>query len=362
MRARGGTRSDLALLRVRLKESIAALGLARQPTPEYERSFQIDESLLQDALDADVGYANPRALEYDINSVRSIYTLRRGKAPFRLDDAVAVLVTSNAAFARVAYEYGKQHESTREVASVITDFSLANVAWLKAPVGAPRLPARELMAMCYAALEPGPGLWSAYMREIDKLRQRGDITARDHELLRSSLRVRDELANLTMGEEAALTGRTVMEILHRIEASIVAEKASELAVEQAAHADTKSQREDLTREKEEVIRQVYWATQSTARWISRTVLGVGCVALAVGGVCSPYLTSRFVKSSFALTALVNAVVAAAGVWGLLGGVFGWSLREKTNALESAIQRRLQERALKALRLSPPSRVDAREAA
>jgi hypothetical protein len=218
------------------------------------------------------------------------------------------------------------------------------------------------MAMCYAALEPGPGLWSAYMREIDKLRQRGDITARDHELLRSSLRVRDELANLTMGEEAALTGRTVMEILHRIEASIVAEKASELAVEQAAHADTKSQREDLTREKEEVIRQVYWATQSTARWISRTVLGVGCVALAVGGVCSPYLTSRFVKSSFALTALVNAVVAAAGVWGLLGGVFGWSLREKTNALESAIQRRLQERALKALRLSPPSRVDAREAA
>ena len=52
---------------------------------------------------------------------------------------------------RAAFQYGQRHEASREVSSVITDFSLANMAWLKAPLGAPAVPMTELLAFSYAA-------------------------------------------------------------------------------------------------------------------------------------------------------------------------------------------------------------------
>ena len=127
---------------------------------------------------------NPRALEYDVNSVRSIYALRHGKTPARLEDAGVILVTSNSALARATFEYGREHESSRAVSAVMTHFSLANVAWLKAPLKAPDLPELEVIAACYAALEPAPPLWNRYANEIDKLRALGGMSADDHQLLR----------------------------------------------------------------------------------------------------------------------------------------------------------------------------------
>ena len=63
--------------------------------------------------------------------------IRANKPAPSIEKAGAVFVTSNASFARAAWEYGQQHGSSRDVSSVIASFSLANVAWLKAPVGAP---------------------------------------------------------------------------------------------------------------------------------------------------------------------------------------------------------------------------------
>ena len=108
-------------MRGRLHGELASHKLVRHRTPDYAKAHQIDELVLQDSLDEDIGYINPRALEHDVNSIRSIYTLRRGYAPVRLEDSVAVFVTSNSALAKVAYEYGKNHESSREVSSVITN-------------------------------------------------------------------------------------------------------------------------------------------------------------------------------------------------------------------------------------------------
>ena len=104
-------------------------------TPRYIENFQIDETAFEKALDDEVSYFNPRAKEYDINSVRSIYVLRAHTSPTIVERSKAALVTSNAAFSRAAFQYGQRYEASREVSSVITDFSLANMAWLKAPLG-----------------------------------------------------------------------------------------------------------------------------------------------------------------------------------------------------------------------------------
>jgi hypothetical protein len=100
-----------------------------------------------------------------------------------LEDSAAVFVTSNSSLAKAAWEVGKNHNSSKEVSSVITDYSLANVAWLKAPLGAPDLPTKELVAICYAAMEPSAALWGRYLEEIERLEASGDISPDDHAVL-----------------------------------------------------------------------------------------------------------------------------------------------------------------------------------
>ena len=66
---------------------------------------------------------------------------------------------------------------------MITDFTLANTAWLKAPMGAPAVPTTQLLAFSYAALEPSTEFLGKYLKEIDRLEAQGTITERDHQLL-----------------------------------------------------------------------------------------------------------------------------------------------------------------------------------
>jgi len=156
-RSAGTTKSDLLVVAGQIDDKLADADIEVVPTPRYVKDFQIDENTFASVLEDEVSYLNPRAREDDINSVRSIYVLRSGNTPRNVERAKAVLVTSNSGFAQAAFEYGKGHEESREVSSVITDFSLANMAWLKAPLGAPELPMTEVIAFSYAALQPSKG-------------------------------------------------------------------------------------------------------------------------------------------------------------------------------------------------------------
>lgn len=257
-RRRGTTKSDLLVLAGQIDDKLKEIRVEVQSTPRYIAEFQIDEIAFEKELDDEVSYFNSHAKEYDINSVRSIYVLRKGISPMNIEWSKAILVTSNAGFSRAAFEYGRQHKESCEVSPVITDSSLANIAWLKAPLGAPDLPMTEVLAISYAALQPSTQLLEKYMKEIDKLEQQGKITARDHQLLRSSQLAQDELMNLTLGEEEALNEQTITETLERVTAEIRKEESEKYKAEQSAHRATIEQ---IAKEKEEKIqiqKRLYW--------------------------------------------------------------------------------------------------------
>ena len=226
-----------------------------------------------------------RAKEYDINSVRSIYAARAGTSPMTIERSKAPLVTSNAGFSRAAFQYGQRHEESREVSSVITDFSLANMAWLKAPLGAPALPMREVLAFSYAALQPSKELLDKYMEEIDKLEKRGSITPRDHQLLRSSHLAQAELMNLTLGEEGALTEQTVSEMLRRATEEIKKEENDKYRLEHAAHQETRKQLAEQRTTSKLVQERLYWRCRRRATvcaWCASTIIA----ALLAGGLAA----------------------------------------------------------------------------
>lgn len=283
-RRNGTTKSDILLLAEKIDELLPDVGIEVKSTPRHIEDFQIDETAFGKVLEETVKYFhNLRAREYDISSVRSIYVLRANTVPASVEKCKAVLVSSNSSFARAAYDYGKQHEASREVSSVITDFSLANMAWLKAPMGAPSLPMTELLAYSYAALQPSKALLDKYLTEIDKLEKQGKITERDHQLLRSSSIAQDEMMHLTSGDEAALTEETIAETLRRVSSDIKKEESEKVRQEQESHQKTQQKLATTMVERESLQKRIYWRSRSKSQycaWFASCVIGI----LLVSGV------------------------------------------------------------------------------
>jgi hypothetical protein len=271
------TKSDLVLVAAGLDAALERIGVEVRPTPEYEARLQIDEEAFSDVLADEVNYYNTRALQYDINSVRSVYVLRRGHAPRSLERAEAVLVTTNVALARSAYEYGRKHEDSCEVSTTITDFSLANLAWLKAPMQAPQLPTRELLSVAYAAIRPSSKLLDRFLSEAERLQARGAITERDLQVLRSDLRAQDSLMELTLGDDDALSAETVTETLRRVKAEILEEANAKLSEEAWRHEATRAEL-DLAND---VLREISQSAHERSIRVGRGVAWFASATFAV---------------------------------------------------------------------------------
>ncbi|MGZ8892723.1 MAG: hypothetical protein ACXW1R_07320 [Halobacteriota archaeon] len=229
MRRSSSKLSDLTVARENIDEAVKQLGVKVHNTPDYLDEFQIDELELETVIQESNPGLSEAASKHDINSIRSIFVLRKGKQPVRLEDSGAVFVTLNQRLARAAYHVGRNHNSSREVSPAITAYSLANIAWLKSPVAAPLLPLHETMALSYAALEPSTDLFKKYVVEMDLLLANGKISTREHEILRLSPPAREELMELTLGDEHALTASSISSILANIKTSIIAEHELALA-------------------------------------------------------------------------------------------------------------------------------------
>ena len=264
-RRRGTTRSDLLLLAESIEDRLREYGIVVEDTPLYQNSFQIDEGTFEQILDTEVSYVNPRAKENDINSVRSIYSIRRGRSAPSLEKSEAVLVTSNTAFVRAAWEYGKQHESSRDVSPVFSDFILANLAWLKAPMGAASIPRAQLLSLCYAALEPSPELLARILTEIDRLEDQGTVEPRQLQLLRGSPAVYSEVIRVTLGDDASLSRETLTETVDRVTKEIKRDESAKLIEEMKAHAATREQLQHSIDSKDRILMGVYWQCRRRAK-------------------------------------------------------------------------------------------------
>lgn len=348
MRRSGQKRSDLILLRENLQDRLKEKRIHIHPTPPYHQIYQVSEIELEEAIASRVHYRNPEAIRHDIASVRSIYVLRSGSIPRRLEDSIAVFITTNTRFAQAAFEVGQNHNSTKEVSSVITDYSLANVAWLKAPLGAPELPTKELMAACYAAMEPSASLWSKYLKEIDSLRQNGVLTPDDHALLRVSPVVGPELMDLTLGNEEALSGGSIRTILDRVKTDLVREKESILVEERKKRMMVMTERDDLRRKGEKVESNVFWIAERTSRLLCRFLQGISIPFLFLAAFASTFLTSPFLADSRLLTSVLNVLALLGASLGFLKLAFDLSIPKMFRSLEKELQARIYQHLSKKL--------------
>lgn len=358
MRNGGISLSDLLIFIDQLPEKLESFHVRVKPVPEYESEFQIDETTFQNVLEDEIYYHRDHAIRNDINSVRSIYVLRRGVSPARLEDAVAVFVTPNSALARVAFELGKTHNSSKEVSSVITDYSLANVAWLKAPMKRPLLPEKETMAFCYAALEPNKELFRKYVEMMGQLRSAGNISEKDHAILRLSPIAQRELMDFTLGDEGALTGSGMKEILDRIKESLIEEQkklaAQERTIIENQLADAKDvlaqqinkghlsegEKEKLLKEKFNVVQTAYRRASLISKGITIFLMACFSALLLIGGFASAGLVTSASVNVPILKKLVPFLVGLVVFWGWYSWLTGKTVGGLTQQFEHAITLRI----------------------
>ena len=236
---RGMTATELRLAVDQMEGNLQSSGIVAELTPLYNPEFQINEELFGEILDRkNVSYWSERARSHDINSVRSIYEVRRDRPARTLESSHAVLVTTNSGFAGAAWAFGREHLASRHVSTVISDFSLANTAWLKTPVDSIDVPITQILAFSYAALRPPEGLWQKYLTEIDKLQEKGTISQEQHALLRSRELAGRELVHLTLGEDAAIKQETLKQTVDRVTGKVTKEADKKLRTEQEKHKTT----------------------------------------------------------------------------------------------------------------------------
>jgi hypothetical protein len=338
------TKSDLLLLGEKLDDLLEEKGISIEKTPAYSAEFQIDEVAFQTFLEDEISYFNPRAKEYDINSVRSVIALRGNSYPSTIEKAKAVFVTSNAGFARAAYEYSKDPTEPTAVSSVITDFALANMAWLKAPMGAPNIPMTELLSYSYAAFRPTDKFLDRFLWEVEKLQKNGRISERDHQLLRSSVLVQDELMQLTLGDETYITEETISETLRRVETDIRQEESGKVKIEQEAHDRTRKERDEARQRIETIQERAYWEAARLAKLCSLTV-SVSIAIILIIGVIAGFGIKR--EHPF-FGWFLFVCLAVLGFGSLMNMFWGTSLRQVYSFLHEKCQGYLWKRKLKGL--------------
>lgn len=331
------TKSDLLLFSSRIDQALESAGIEVIDTPRYIQDYQIDESAFELALDDEISYFNERAREYDINSVRSIYVLRGKNNPHSLEKCIAALVTSNSAFSRAAYAYGRSHGNSSDVSSVITDFSLANLAWLKAPMGAPEIPTAELLAYAYAAKKPTTRWLEKYLAEIEKLEKSNKISTRDHQLLRSSIYAQEELMKLTLGEESALQEESITQTLSRVTSEIKSEEIEKTEEERRQKIAALKQAETLKSTTEKIKERIYWDCKKKAENLTSLLNILAIFILAIGAASSIGLLTASEGSTYkALFTTLAILTTALALYGLYDG---FTIKKLTSFAEQKLLNR-----------------------
>ncbi|MCY3688050.1 MAG: hypothetical protein OXG90_03575 [Gammaproteobacteria bacterium] len=329
-------KSDIAIFRNHIEEHIRNAGLNIYKTPRHVRAYQIDEVGLEKKLKDGLNHKGTSGSKYDTESVRSIFTLRKGSIPKRLEDCASVLITDNSKFARIAFEHGKEQNSSREVSTVITDYSLASVAWLKAPLGSPSLPEKELIAACYAALEPSIPLWDKYLSELNSLEQRREIGVDDLIVLRSHGIAANELMEVTLGDEAALVEGSMRQIHGRVQAALVEkqlEKLSKVEEDRQALAD---KNKSMEKQSDETKAKLYWVSNFVAGILTIVFLIVALFAIGLAAFQSAVLTAPWVQNSEILASIANGAIILGTCWFILQAYNRKDLRGLAAAIRRTI--------------------------
>jgi hypothetical protein len=249
----GWSAADIFLAAEAVPEALDALGIVTAPKPENYHVYGLDEDKLESALQEVIHYKYESSRRYDVESLSAIHRLRKGSSRGSLDRCVAVLLTANSDLARASQKVeGEAHEWPL----AMTDSAMAGMLWARSPAVASELPRKMVVAAAYAGMQPEPMLWAKYVEEVGLLEARGEVSADNAVVLRSTSEGKDALMEATLGKASELTQASPLMVLDKMRVNYESPLREELDATAAREAEIKTRSENAIKELSQADEQV----------------------------------------------------------------------------------------------------------
>jgi|GEM_PF-6854761 len=223
--------------------------------PDYTEMYNIDEMKLREHLAKHIRYSNEYSLERDIQSIHSIFHLRRGHQSRSIEHSKAIFVTTNEKLTHFTngFYWGEYGKTT--VSPIINDYVLTTLLWIKQPNRMPDLPKLRVIADCYAALQPKESLLKSYLEKIYELKTQEKITEDDYWILRTQ-EAKTLVMEHTLGDEEAITYAKVQEIIEITREKISRQQQEIIIKNEEELTEFRLLLQQSKQEKEESIKQI----------------------------------------------------------------------------------------------------------
>lgn len=272
-------------------------------------------------------------LRRDVDSVASIYILRKGKTPKHIKDAGHIFMTTNSSIALAArrYELNKT-ENHFNIPACLTDTFVGTILWLQSPAKIFDINKRKIIADSYAALKPDTKLIKKFLAEVDKLRNEEKIDENTYYFLRRDNLVFELLEEKTMGDCESFDSSIITDIYNEITQDIKEEADRKYIQEKEAHKRIQNKYEDLeARHKHISITLENRAAQISKRISNFVVLLLALLIIfGVAVQIIPFVFSENPNLKIGLIILYS-------VLGILNIIFGFNLFKCKEYIQSKIQ-------------------------
>lgn len=344
----GWSVSDVEEVIASLDDRLGEFGVVVQRKPAREARYNMDEVGLRALLNEHVRYSNQLALDADVDSLASIFILRRGRHSDRLESSSAAFVTTNnnvALASRQLYKIGE--DGLRGVPLALIETQVASYLWARNPGSTQDLSLSLLAMGALSIAESEPRVWLRYVEKLEELRAREALSVRDYTLLRQSLLARSILLTVTDGDPDAFSEDAAEFVLQHALAEHARELQTDIQERDAAIASGASSLAAAeSRERAQISAFAHVARGTARRWVIATGTVIALLVFA-GAVISfpwpidpPLSTVLPPAVSIALGVVAVVIVTASVVVGFTLRGIGASVFER---LAKVFERRYRAR-------------------
>ncbi|HEY1988195.1 MAG TPA: hypothetical protein VGG43_01915, partial [Acidimicrobiales bacterium] len=310
--------SDIRTISSTINRTLRDLGFNIRELPVHKVQFTLNEDDLSERLAGAGGVKSEPRVVHDVNSVAAVLTLRKGRVSDSLDTAAAVFVTDNWMTFKTVQEW-YEAESPGSIPPIIHYLLLSNLAWLKRPASATKLKLQELVALCVAALRPSRRTWDAFLGNMKRLQESGDLSSDEVTAVVANGLTENLLAEQEM--EDTFDASTTSEIVERVKLAHQAQAAIELQDAQAKVQNVEATLGNVRQRSRSIAKYVAWTVVIVLA--SCCIVGAALTTIQAVGGHVPWLP-------------IVLIVVPGGLYGLTGVLAGWNLKADRRRVEDSV--------------------------
>lgn len=205
--------ADVALLRSSLEKNIKMF-MEIVDTPDYSNPIKnIDWESFSAFLQKEISYKKDKTLNNDVESIAAIFRLRKTQKANTLENCNAIFVTTNLKLVRVVRAYKKEYDDMKGYWPCLSDYEIANLAWLKSPTKQGEVIDRSIRFATSTLQEPSPEFWKKFVKKIELYKSNGELGEGDAIELRYELYSRKNAQAYFEDDDEKITLATLQDFL-----------------------------------------------------------------------------------------------------------------------------------------------------